>query len=121
MNQLVKIEALVGKTLKSIEGLKKHSGYVLFETKEGEKFAMYHDYECCESVSLEDFECDITKVSGAIIKSAQEVQSSGASCTWTFYKIETNKGEIWMRWYGESNGYYSEAVSIYKINQNNAD
>ena len=34
------------------------------------------------------------------------------SYTWTFYKIETNKGGLWVRWLGESNEYYSEEVNV---------
>jgi hypothetical protein len=123
----VKIETLVGETIDRIEGLVKDSDEVRIFTKSGKEFLFYHEQDCCESVNLNDFDGDPEDLKGALIVSAEEVSNSddednkpddySESWTWTFYKIETNKGGIWMRWLGESNGYYSESVTLAWVNQ----
>lgn len=110
------MQRLVGEVIKSIEGLEEYSDEVFIKTESGLTFKFYHQQDCCESVLLNDFELD-NDITGALVVSAEEIEGECEDCsTWTFYKIETNKGGLFMRWLGESNGYYSEAVylAVYK-------
>jgi hypothetical protein len=125
----VELSELVGKTIKSLIGLSEESDEVKISTECGQQYMFHHEQDCCESVRLNDFEADHDDFIGAKVISAEEVSSDdakapdghdeswGDSYTWTFYKIETDKGGIWMRWLGESNGYYSESVSFIWVNK----
>lgn len=84
-------------------------------------YFMYHQQNCCESVELIDGFEDIKSICGAEVLQAdyEENQSSDRENdrrnTWTFYKIATSKGYATLRWYGESNGHYSESVDFSEI------
>ena len=108
------LNKIVGKVIKKVEGLEKESESVSITFTDDWCVNFHHEQNCCESVCLIDFEND--NVEGGVIINAEEIMEEEedyhSSQTWTFYKIETTKGEIWMRWLGVSNGYYSEAVHI---------
>jgi hypothetical protein len=91
----------------------------------GEKYRFYHEQDCCESVTIEDICGDLNDLIGSPLVVAEKVTSDTNpegvtkeyqdSFTWTFYKFATNKGSVTIRWYGESNGYYSETVNFEKM------
>jgi len=94
---------------------------IFFKTSDGKTFKMYHKQDCCENVHVEDIVGDVKDLVGSPIVEASEECSSGPdgeygdSSTWTFYKFGTQKGSVTIRWFGSSNGHYSESVDFYEV------
>lgn len=119
----VSFESLQGKTLTAIiVDRESHSNTITFITTEGEKFIMYHEQDCCEDVTIDDIVGDIEDMLNNPIEMADVSSKEGErkeeyddSSTWTFYRLATIKGYLDIKWYGTSNGYYSESVSFVKV------
>lgn len=111
---------LIGKTLSVAE--LRGDDLIAFQTDDGEVYHMLHDQNCCEHVYVEDICGDLGDLVGVPILEAEEVYEDlpalgeyDDSWTWTFYKLGTRKGHVTIRWYGTSNGYYSERVDLIRI------
>lgn len=104
----------IGKTIVEIRGAKKDSDHISFLFSDGSCFKMYHPQECCETVEVEDICGDIDDLLNTPLLGAEASvnKDDDESATWTFYKFRTQKGYVDIRWYGTSNGYYSEEVEI---------
>lgn len=115
---------LKGKTLKEI---RIGTDVLIFVVSDKEQYIMHHRQDCCESVVIEDICGDLQwLLDSPILKAEMRTNTnephrtvySDSSNTWTFYEIATLKGSVTIRWYGSSNGYYSEEVDFERVDTN---
>lgn len=138
----VPFEELLGKTLDEVRVIlhpdRKEPVAMLFRTNDNICYSLEHEQDCCEQVWIEEIEGDVRALIGSPILVAEEASNAwhstetnrimhalhnrdpiysreAESYTWTFYKIATIQGWVDIRFYGTSNGYYSESVSFLRI------
>lgn len=137
----MEVNELIGKTLSSINT---KDDEIIFTCTSGEKYKMYHEQDCCEGVYIEDICGDLNDLIGSPILQSESISNDSfvndyeskftekgeyydkdangnykpESYTFTFYKLATIKGYVDIRWFGESNGYYSESVQFTKAKDN---
>ena len=111
-----KIEDIVGKTPVDISSGEEE---IVFLFDDGTACRFYHEQSCCEIVSVDDVNGDWGDLIGTPLLVAEERTNSDLpsrddddSWTWTFYTFRSIKGSVDVRWYGESNGCYSEEVDF---------
>ena len=121
-NSSANIADLVGKVFTRVTATDEQ---LVFEN-DTDRFVFYHSQDCCERVYIESIVGDLSDLENEVILKAvdednlfdiirnadKETEDDEGSDTWTFYKFATRKGYVDVRWYGTSNGYYSEGVSI---------
>lgn len=136
------IEDLLNKTLTAIDV--KDERTIYFTCSDQTKYRMHHYQNCCEQVYLQDVAGSLDDLLNHPLLQAEVVSSKDFddviklipvqtqvmatlknkelrpeyfddSETWTFYKLATIKGSVTLRWYGASNGYYSEQVDFEQI------
>ena len=121
-NDLTKI---IGKTIINATGFEPGSESATFECSDGSRLVMRYEPDCCASCSIEDIAGDAADLVGTPVVRAERPSSLDGfdekppgdyvpeSHTWTFVILGTTKGTVTVRWYGSSNGYYSESPSFY--------
>ena len=122
-SDIVPFSILLGKTLVSVK--RKGDDEIIWKASDSSEYRMYHSQDCCESVDIEDICGELSDLIGAPVVLAEESSNSEnpppseygppESFTWTFYRISAAKGTVVIRWYGTSNGYYSESVYFEQI------
>lgn len=120
--RMTDISELLGKTLTKVEGCVYGSLNIYFTTSDGKKYKMYHRQDCCEYVSVDEVYGEVFDLIGKPLLMAEKIScDDGAkderyeSYTWTFYKLATINGYVTIKWYGTSNGYYSESVDFEEV------
>lgn len=88
----------------------------------GHIISLYHDQDCCEEVFIADGLDELLKLKGErlidISTVTEDVSDEDKKCrksesaTWTFMNVYTDKDTAQLRWYGSSNGYYSEDATF---------
>ncbi len=114
---------LLGKTLISVEN--NGNEEIKFICDDGREYRQVYYQDCCASCSVDEIHGDLEDLVGSPILLAEVVTSrenpEGVtkehqdSFTWAFYKLSTIKGSVTIRWYGESNGYYSEEATFERV------
>ena len=122
----MKFEDLKGKTILNLE-ISDNKERITFSCDDGFTYRLMYHHDCCARCSIEDICGDLEDLIGNPLLIAEEVISENVnppdkanfandySFTWTFYKLDTVKGGVTIRWYGESNGYYSETATFSKL------
>jgi hypothetical protein len=113
----IDIKEMQGKTFTRVYQI---DDSLIFENDQ-DRYIFYHSQDCCENVYIESIVGDLDDLVGVPMLLSEEVSNEAAplcdyeeSYTWTFYKFGTIKGYVDVRWYGSSNGYYSESVDLRK-------
>lgn len=124
-----KFSDMVGKTFTDVRQCREvgDSDCIVFEVSPTERYAMFYEQDCCASCDIEDIAGDLSDLIGSPVVRAEENGSEEVeppqidkeypddSFTWTFYRIQTAKGLVVIRWYGSSNGYYSESATFARL------
>jgi len=129
----VDFSELVGKKIISVERERYHGDYdyagylaeeIIFGISDGSEYKMFHEQDCCESVTVKEVDNDLQKLVGATVlvaecvKNDQQEADDGDTFTWTFYKLVTDRADYFtISWMGESNGYYSESVDFVLVEE----
>lgn len=108
-----------GKVCVTIRGMEIGSDDLTMVFDDGSAIHMSHYQDCCESVRIDDVLGDPDDLLGVPLAMCEEAESGPympkpgyESYTDVWYKFRTHKGDVTIRWRGESNGYYGERAVV---------
>jgi hypothetical protein len=117
------VESMIGSVVKSID-IDESNDDCLITLEDGRKFKIEHFQDCCETVQFYDASGDVHSLIGKKLTNVtedynddpiEEDLSCDGSHTWSVYKFQTDENTVILRWYGDSNGYYSETTQLYEV------
>ena len=121
MREYLEMSDLKGLVFSNVYYDEENEKIVFTEKGTGKQIFMEHEQDCCEDVHVESIVGELSDLINSPITYSEQCESvtgeipEEGTFTWTFYKMATIKGWVDIRWYGESNGYYSEEVYFDKI------
>lgn len=122
MRKEIPLESLQGETLVAIDADDEDG--ILLTTQSGRQIRIYHCHECCESVVIEGTDGQWHTLIGKpiLLASHEEGQIGDAperaeSWTRTVLTLKVDDATVINRWIGESNGYYSETITIEELTE----
>ena len=112
------MDELCGRTFKEVV---RDGDRIIFKN-DTTMYVLERQRDCCAQAWLEDINGDLEDLQGVPIAEAYRStnkddapppgRESQGSHTWTFTRIRTIKGTVVIRFFGTSNGYYSESAEL---------
>lgn len=115
----MEIKELVGEVLTHVDVC--GDDVIMLTTAAGRQIRIYHDQDCCESVSIESTDGDWVNLYGKVLTEVSEETEDASneghddSATRTTLKFVVDGATVINRWLGSSNGYYSESISFAEV------
>ena len=129
----MKVEELTIKNMiptEVVKGKFLENDAIVFKFDDGRVFALSHLQDCCEEVVIESIDGELNDLVGQPLLMAevayQKVDEDNCTdatwgdcytSTWSFYKFATINGYVTIRFLGTSNGYYSETVDDFWVEE----
>lgn len=118
------VSDMIGKTFTSVRRSKDGDDEIILFSGDGYEYKLFSSENNNVNdvqVVIDDIVGDLSDLENSPILVSELVKSEGKSRlnndigTWSFYKFSTIKGYVDVKWWGRSNGYYSEEVNFSRI------